>query len=181
VLGEVAVLKWEARFMANYRFSLRSLLVAFAAAAVILTVGALLWDALPDAHPAAVRNQYLAGQITLEEAVSEVGDEAYEWVERRAQLDEARREAEAMREQTCSDCGTEQGQLHDMFCTRELCPFCGGQLVTCGCIKTVLKLTAAESEAVDEYIDDSVEPLLSIHQEWVEALEAKGRIPFSGR
>ena len=79
----------------------------------------------------------------------------------------------------CPDCGTKAGQLHDLFCLEERCPFCGRQLVGCGCIVSVLRLTDAEREAYEEYIDDSEEPLLSINERWVEALEVKGRVPFS--
>ncbi len=78
----------------------------------------------------------------------------------------------------CSDCRCEEGQLHDMFCTKERCPFCGGQLVSCGCISKVLDLNADEQEALDEYIDDSVDPLKSINRRWVKALNRKGRVPF---
>lgn len=79
---------------------------------------------------------------------------------------------------TCGDCGCAPGELHEMFCTKERCPFCGSQLVSCACMSTVLKLTPEEQTAVDEYIDDEVEPLKSINSRWVEALKAKGRVPF---
>jgi hypothetical protein len=54
--------------------------VAIAFATIIIGVGTLLWFSLPDAHPAAVRNKYLKGEITLEEARTEVGDVANTWV-----------------------------------------------------------------------------------------------------
>lgn len=79
---------------------------------------------------------------------------------------------------SCGDCGCQSGELHEMFCTKERCPFCGAQLVSCGCISKVLHLTADEQEAVNEYIDDEIEPLKSINGRWVEALNAKGRVPF---
>ena len=78
----------------------------------------------------------------------------------------------------CADCGTAYGKLHDYFCSKELCPFCHGQLASCGCIHTVLKLTPEETDAVDEYVDDFVEPLKSIVARWKQALEKKGRIPL---
>lgn len=80
--------------------------------------------------------------------------------------------------ETCTDCGTEPGKLHDLFCLKERCPFCGGQLATCDCIIDVLKLSDAEQQAVAEYIDDSVPPLSDIMQRWSAALARKGRIPF---
>jgi len=78
----------------------------------------------------------------------------------------------------CPDCGCEEGQLHEIFCTKERCPFCGAQLVSCDCISKVLNLTPEEQEALDEYIDDSVDPLKSVNERWVEALNEKGRIPY---
>ena len=68
----------------------------------------------------------------------------------------------------CSDCETPEGALHALFCTRERCPFCGAQLVSCGCLFAVLSLTEEERRAVEEYIDDSVEPLRGVMQRWEE-------------
>lgn len=79
---------------------------------------------------------------------------------------------------TCTDCGSAVGQLHEPFCSKERCPFCGGQLASCGCIFTVLKLTDEEREAVEDYVDDSVEPLRGIVGRWRAALESEGRIPY---
>ena len=80
---------------------------------------------------------------------------------------------------TCHDCGCEEGQLHEIFCLKERCPYCGNQLVGCGCISTVLQLTPEEQEVLDAYEDDSVEPLQGINNRWVKVLNRKGRIPFS--
>ena len=70
------------------------------------------------------------------------------------------------------------GETHDLFCLKERCPFCGGQLATCDCIRSVLKLTDSEQKALDECVDDSVAPLSDIIQRWKEALDKKERIPF---
>jgi hypothetical protein len=70
------------------------------------------------------------------------------------------------------------GELHEIFCSQEVCPFCGTQLISCGCAVSVLKLTDGERQVYEEYVDDFVEPLLGINKRWVAALEAKGRIPF---
>jgi len=78
----------------------------------------------------------------------------------------------------CDDCGAVEGSLHEAFCTRERCPFCDGQLVSCGCVSKVLKLDADEQKSLDEYEDDSAEPLAGIIRRWVDALDRKGRVPF---
>jgi hypothetical protein len=80
--------------------------------------------------------------------------------------------------ETCPDCGVRSGELHDLFCLKERCPFCGGQLASCSCIGNLLKLSDSEQQALDEYVDDSVPPLSNIMQRWRGALAKKGRIPF---
>ncbi len=67
-----------------------------------------------------------------------------------------------------------------MFCSKERCPFCGHQLVTCGCISKVLNLSPDEQTAVDDYEDDQAEPLAGIIERWKVALAEKGRAPFAG-
>jgi hypothetical protein len=56
----------------------------------------------------------------------------------------------------------EEGELHELYCTRERCPFCDGQLITCGCQYQVLNLTSEERRIMEEYVDDSIEPLKSL-------------------
>ncbi|WP_256369125.1 hypothetical protein [Duganella vulcania] len=42
----------------------------------------------------------------------------------------------------------------------------------------MLELDADEQKALDEYEDDSVEPLAGVIRRWAKALDRKGRIPF---
>lgn len=35
----------------------------------------------------------------------------------------------------CPDCNVALGGFHHPGCDREICPRCGGQLITCGCLK----------------------------------------------
>jgi hypothetical protein len=81
----------------------------------------------------------------------------------------------------CPDCGCAKGDLHDWFCTQEICPFCHGQMSSCRCIHSVLRLSTDESRAVEQFMDDSVEPLKTIVARWKAALSGKGRISFGGR
>lgn len=43
----------------------------------------------------------------------------------------------------------------------------------------VLMLTAQEQYAIEAYSDDELEPLKSIKERWRQALNSKGRVPFS--
>ena len=81
-------------------------------------------------------------------------------------------------EKSCRDCGCQNGELHELFCTRERCPFCRGQLISCGCMPKVLGLSAEEQRIIEEQIDDSIEPLKSISERWKTALHERGRVPY---
>lgn len=83
-----------------------------------------------------------------------------------------------MVDDACGDCGCARGELHELFWTKERCPFCEGQLASCECIHSALGLSEEESKAVDEYVDDWVEPLKSIMARWKAALDAEARVPW---
>jgi hypothetical protein len=80
----------------------------------------------------------------------------------------------------CPDCGTCEGQPHELFCFQERCPFCRQQLISCGCIVSILGLNDEDRKIVEEYLDDSVEPLRGIIERWRAVLDHEGRIPYRG-
>lgn len=65
----------------------------------------------------------------------------------------------------CPACGVAPGELHELGCPVEICPWCDGQLNYCNC--------RFEKLGVDEIVDDSEIDRLEI------LLNNKGRIPFS--
>ncbi len=64
------------------------------AALLLGGTGWFLWNGLADAHPAAVRNRYVYGEITLEQARQEVGDVADTWVELRQRIERQEQDSE---------------------------------------------------------------------------------------
>ena len=81
---------------------------------------------------------------------------------------------------SCPECLKLEGELHEPFCLKERCPYCGAQLAACPCIFEVLNLTPEERTAVEDYVDDFVEPLKGINERWERTLQRKGRIPVRG-
>jgi len=82
----------------------------------------------------------------------------------------------------CHNCNAEEGQLHVYGCDMESCPFCGQQLIACGCCYEKLKITEHYNPK-EEYSGVSKEVYengLSREQEerWLEILTEKGRIPW---
>ncbi|MBA3003973.1 MAG: hypothetical protein FP813_08995 [Desulfurivibrio sp.] len=65
----------------------------------------------------------------------------------------------------CPFCHVADGEIHTLGCPVEICPWCGGQLTSCGCRFTLLGKTALKNES-------QLEELLAL-------LNKKGRLPFS--
>lgn len=84
-----------------------------------------------------------------------------------------RRQADKPKKKHCHDCGVAEGQIHKYGCDMEVCPFCGKQLITCGCFYTILNLDISEGTYTYEHG-------LTEQQElrWLSILNKKGRIPY---
>lgn len=74
---------------------------------------------------------------------------------------------------TCHDCDVKEGQIHQFGCDMERCPFCGNQLITCGCVYKKLN------------IDVSVGTWTYKHgltkkqrNKWLQIITKKGRVPY---
>lgn len=65
----------------------------------------------------------------------------------------------------CPSCHVATGELHELGCPVELCPWCGGQLVYCSCRYDRLGIDAMESE------EDMIR--------FEDILHEQGRIPYS--
>lgn len=68
-------------------------------------------------------------------------------------------------EDICPACHTSSGEVHELGCPVEICPWCGGQFVNCSCRFEQLGLDGLSSE----------QELLQLEA----LLEERGRIPYS--
>lgn len=90
--------------------------------------------------------------------------------------------ASPVTEHTCGDCGCKEGQLHTPGCDMEICPFCGGQLLSCDCVYDLLGIRNPElyTEETAYLPPDIYKNGLTPEQTeaWEALLEAKGLIPY---
>jgi hypothetical protein len=79
-------------------------------------------------------------------------------------------------------CGVEEGQLHELGCRFELCPFCGvSASASCRCIYDHLGLRRRIHPARSSYLSEEVysEGLSEEQQaEWDRRCAARGRLPY---
>jgi len=76
-------------------------------------------------------------------------------------------------EKTCHDCGVREGEIHHYGCDMERCPFCQGQLISCGCCYEKLNIDC--SPGTWTYNNGLTE---KESRRWVSILVEKGRIPY---
>jgi hypothetical protein len=48
-----------------------------------------------------------------------------------------------MEEKRCHDCNCKEGEIHQLGCDMERCPWCGGQLITCHCVYKKLNINCS--------------------------------------
>ncbi|MFX0099827.1 MAG: hypothetical protein ACFFCS_09600 [Candidatus Hodarchaeota archaeon] len=79
----------------------------------------------------------------------------------------------------CHDCGRKEGEIHEYGCDMEICPFCGLQIITCGCIYKKLGYDYDPEKENDGLPLDVYKNGVSDEEreKFMQILEKKGRIP----
>jgi hypothetical protein len=72
----------------------------------------------------------------------------------------------------CHDCGAEEGQFHEPGCDMDECPFCHGQLLSCGCCYEKLGLNPNQEPVYSQGLTPEQEDA------WDKILKEKGLIPY---
>lgn len=126
---------------------------------------------MEDKHP--FRQFDIAAKpLTLRAQLGEQFDMAAQPPAHRARLAEAleredlRHELATPEDYWCGDCGVIDGELHTVGCDMEQCPWCGEQLISCGCCEERLGIENPFDMTDDEEF------------RWSEMLDQKGRVPF---
>jgi hypothetical protein len=78
----------------------------------------------------------------------------------------------------CRDCGCLEGELHELGCFQEKCPFCGHQLQTCNCFMEHISPRPGSRRVVGRVVDAFDGMTTAQEAEWERALGREGRIPF---
>ena len=74
---------------------------------------------------------------------------------------------------TCHDCGVKEGQIHELGCDMERCPFCSHQLLSCDCCYEKLGIDCSEGTYV---YNNGLNEQQQI--QWEQRLAIKGRVSY---
>ena len=92
-----------------------------------------------------------------------------------------------MERKECHDCHCKEGELHEYGCDMERCPFCGGQLISCGCVYNKLGFDYVPfyKDPFNHYPTSGLPKHIyengltkELEKEWVKLLNRRGRVPY---